>query len=596
MGTSKHADYDAYLEGIPYSDELKEGAKQAAGAARQAVDTLNPFSAPVHKAVPQQANSTSGETSWFTDFKWRNPFSDSITFDEDRSVLPPEQRRPTIYTYFDPKEKGKDEKVLDAELELVNVWRRAWWAKGFKPMVLGPGEAMSNPLYQKVVSMKLGQDMQFDLLRWLAWGTMGTGILCNWLAVPMAQHDDTLLNFLRHGDFPALTRFGDLGHGIFVGSKTDIERIIKTTIDTGAIRDADHFINAIPAGLLKVEESSGAIAFYDGDTISSNYGAIKEKFNDQSTMVEGLTNLAYLINSHLHTTWQAQFPRGIYVLKPLPSTSTNLVEPAVDIAKNLSQCSWSPLPNSCPPNIKECRTCVASTPLSVSLPPYFRNRTDVFTIATVPHPYTLNCLFHQRNDLNGKFVRRQTTRDKWILEATAELMGTAISSYARLVRFKDAVAGELSQTRTLWLTAEHPNEKQKKDDGEELDWIFGFQLPRHREQDGKSFGPVPGPERRPPPPKPEFHGPAAPSDNELEAEKKRLELSQQFLYTQKRKERLMNKRLQNFVEAWNLADTEAWKFVRAFNARRIIERRKWEDEEKAFLGQGLWDRLVDKIL
>ena len=54
----------------------------------------------------------------------------------------------------------------------------------------------------------------------------------------------------------------------------------------------------------------------------------------------------------------------------------------------------------------------------------------------------------------------------------------------------------------------------------------------------------------------------------------------------------MDPRLQirDVMEAWNLADTEAWKFVRAFNARRAMERRKWEDDEAVFIGKRTLDR------
>lgn len=208
----------------------------------------------------------------------------------------------------------------------------------------------------------------------------------------------------------------------------------------------------------------------------------------------------------------------------------------------------------------------------------------------------MNCLYHQRDNLNSKFIRRQTSRDKWITAATKELLGTGISAYARLGSLKDAVASDYSQARTLWLTAETTFNSQNDHDSEELDWLFGFTIPRKHMKAGKSESPIPGPERRPPPPRPEFGEEPALSDEELAEEKRRLELSQQFLQAPKRKDRAANLKLTRFVEAWNLADTEAWKFVRAFNARRSIERRKWEDEERAFLGQGLWDRLVDHIL
>jgi hypothetical protein len=50
------------------------------------------------------------------------------------------------------------------------------------------------------------------------------------------------------------------------------------------------------------------------------------------------------------------------------------------------------------------------------------------------------------------------------------------------------------------------------------------------------------------------------------------------------------------VEAWNLADTEIWRFVRAFGARKAMERAKWAEEEERFLSEGVVGRWVDKVI
>ena len=55
-------------------------------------------------------------------------------------------------------------------------------------------------------------------------------------------------------------------------------------------------------------------------------------------------------------------------------------------------------------------------------------------------------------------------------------------------------------------------------------------------------------------------------------------------------------RIREAVEAWNLADTEAWKFVRAFGARKAMEKAKWEEEEEKFLEKGMVGRWVDKVI
>jgi len=41
-------------------------------------------------------------------------------------------------------------------------------------------------------------------------------------------------------------------------------------------------------------------------------------------------------------------------------------------------------------------------------------------------------------------------------------------------------------------------------------------------------------------------------------------------------------KIRGVAEAWNLADTEAWKFVKSYRAREVVERLKFEEEESAF--------------
>ena len=118
--------------------------------------------------------------------------------DENRLILPVLVQRTPIYCYYDHTiEKDKDTKAVDSDLLLS--WRRAWWAKGFKPIILSPAEAMNNPRYEEVQKLpdKLDPALKTDLMRWLAWEDMGGGVLAHYLLFPMGDHDDPLLNFLR---------------------------------------------------------------------------------------------------------------------------------------------------------------------------------------------------------------------------------------------------------------------------------------------------------------------------------------------------------------------------------------------------------------
>ena len=589
------------MDNVPYGAELEQGAHQLVDHLPKLPKDaphvnmpawLNPLRQPAHKPPPEQADSKSGDMSWFSDFKWRNPFSSSVTAD-DRSVLPPVMDMPPVYTYFDPP---KNEKSKNAEHELLLIWRRAWWAQGFKPVVLSRSEAMNNPLYRRVQDLKLSEEIEAEMLRWLAWGNMGTGILCNWLALPMAHYDDPLLSFLRRGEYPTLTRYQGLDNGLFVGTKDHVEKALKIALESSDLQQASSIAEVTPPEAFKVDPDHEGIAFYSSATIKENYKRIQDKLDDDDTKAEGRTMLGRLINSHLQNTWQNHFSKGIAVLKPLAQNTTQMVEPAIDIARNLTQCASTPMPASCPPNQSKCRPCVSSQSMLISTPPVFRNTSTLFTIATVPHPYTLQSLIHAKGDLDLKFIRRKTNRDAWILAATKELLGTGWSSFARLAPLKDAVASEYGCARSLWLTAEEPIYLRTEKDLVELDWIFGFEIPRVGQglKSGKSETPVPGPERRPPPPKQEFDGPV-PSDKQLTKQKL---LGDKARVAVKRGEKGGKKEfvaLRDAIEAWNLADTEAWKFVRAFNARRQLERRKWEHEEESFLGKGTFDRWRDFV-
>ena len=619
LGTSSSDQYDPYLKDVPYGDKLQSGTHHAIDAAHQAVDHiptlpknvpaapdwLNPFKIPAH-APPEQPNSTSGDTRWYSSWKWQNPFSSSVTFEEGRSVLPPEARRPPIYTYFDISASKKDKKKQAAEKELLEVWRRAWWAKGMRPVVLGPAEAKANPHYRTLVSLELEKEMETELLRWLAWGQMGTGVLCNWLAVPMGTYDEPLVSFMRRGEYPKLTRYGDLGNGLFVGSKDQIEATIKTALSHPDILKKKSLMDAAPKAF-SVDKNHDGIAFYSPSVIKSQYSKVQAKLSEDATHAEGLHMLAQVINAHLHRNWHASFPLGVAVLKPLPQHTTTMIAPAVDLARNLTQCPDTPEISSCPPNTRNCAPCVSTSPMRISTPPVFRNKTEIFTIATVPHPYTLLALIHSTPTLDTPFIRRKTDRDSWILSATKELLGTGISSFARLATLKNAVASDYSAPQTLWLTAEdYSAPTLNEEQTEALDWTFGFTIPRSPPSNGRSETPVPGPERRPPPPKQDFEGPE-PSEKELEQEKLLLAAARLALEgkTPDGKSRgFMSKKgegpdvvaVKAVVEAWNLADTEVWRFVRAFGARKAMERAKWEEDEDRFLEMGMVGRWVDKVI
>lgn len=614
LGTSNTEAIDRHIESVPFiGPQLQNAAHMAADGAHHAVDSLekiphslpyvnalSPFKTPAHKPPPVQKNSTSGEASWYSDWKWRNPFSSSVTLDDDRTVLPLLKDRPAIYTYFDPQDetphgKKKDKTVKAAEKDLLQTWRRSWWAQGFKPIILSPAEAMNHPLYRVVQTFTMEAALKADLMRWLAWANMGTGIMSNWLAVPMAPHDDPTLSLLRRGEFANLTRYSGLEGGLFAGNKDDIEKFLKVAVGLKQLNASKSLTEALPNWGFDEYKNTG-VALYNSENIKTKYAAISKKLLSPDDFGDGMSELPRLINGHLHDTWQNTFSDGISVLKAVPKYTSQLTMPAMELARNVSQCPDSPIPSSCPPNRPKCSPCVATKPMTIAAPSAFVNKSSTFTIGTVPHPYTLTSLVAEKLPPPNyvKFIRRDTKRDSWIFDATRKIYKDGIPSYARLIGLKDAVASEYGSARSLWLIGERPPDGESRGDIEDIEFTLGFRLPREVLPDGKSETPVPGPERRPPAPPPELYGNGPiPSDSKLQLESTLLEQAKRVLRQSEKGGLQQAKEDRAVVEAWNMADTEAWKFVRAWNARRRKELQNWEHSEEAFMGKGMFARWRD---
>ncbi len=539
---------------------------------------FNPFRQPSHPP-PRQRNDTFGESSWYANWKWLSiPFSSSITLDENRSLLPPLRDRPPIYCYYDANKHAKDDADKEAESALLLTWRRAWWAQGFKPVILSAAEAMNNPVYEELQRVEMDAATKADMMRWLAWENMGGGLLAHYLLLPMGPFADPLLSYLRRGNYPSLTRWDGLEGGLFAGPKADISAAIKLVMGSPELRAAKDFVEALPVNAeedpFKLDDVPESLAYYSAQVLEKKYAKVAEAIS--TDRAKGLRSLNQLVNAHLHVTWQNSFPDGIAVLKPLPKHTTHMIDRAFELADRLSQCNESPLPSSCPPNLPRCSPCVAKQPMRITTPPYYRNNSALYTIGTVPHPYTFQLLSNFRDGIDVRWVRRDSKRDAWLATITKELLGTGISGAPRVLRFKEAVASDLAAASSLWLPAEDPPPADPE-------WRLGFAVPNPGVAGGAldrghAVPPVPGPERRPQPPHDPRDGPVAPAD-ELRREPGLLERARRVVVAARKGE---GKVVRDAVEAWNLADTEAWRFARAFLARAHVERLGWEKEEARY--------------
>lgn len=429
---------------------------------------------------------------------------------------------------------------------------------------------MNNPLYDELQRLDVEPTFKKDIMRWLAWENMGGGLLSHHLLFPMAAHEDSLLSFLRRGEYPGLTRWEGFDNALFAGPKAQIAEAITQALRNPKKKSAKDFIAAVTSDTFRVDPSHESLAFYDSKTVEKSYKKVSDEV--AADRDKGMKSLNLLINFHLHNTWQDNFSSGIAVLKPMPAHTSHMIEPALDLATRLIACSESPMPATCPPNLPKCTPCIPTHPMGIATPARYRNTSGLYTIGTVPHPYTLRTLDTLRDNIDVAWVRREIKRrDEWLYLVFQEHLGTGIPSSVRAVKFKDAVAGDWATSHSLWLTSE------KESLPLDLDWWFGFEIPQNTTDDGKSETPVPGPERRPKPKHNPDDGPIA-SDEELSREPHFLERAREVAKSELEED----VRVRSAMEAWNLADTEAWRFARAFLARARVERLKWEEEESIY--------------
>ncbi|KAL2852401.1 hypothetical protein BJY01DRAFT_208261 [Aspergillus pseudoustus] len=555
--------YSSSSEPEVLDEEMSAAAKYAPKFPSLKGVHLPTFRPPAHRPPDPQKDSSSGDSKWFNNWVWLNPFSSSITLDEDRSVLPPLLERPYIFTYYQAK-KDQDRDADNADAELLLAWRRAWYAQGFRPAVLGRGEALANPLYKSVQQLDLSPELQDDVSRWLAWGHMGDGLFANWHCFPMARYDDATLSSLRRGpDSEYIRSFSSAA--LLSGEKDSINGVIKAAI-RNSTKNAKSLLQLLPEDLLKSEQTN-SLAVYDSATLASHYPALTE---EPTSPTEG--RLEELINSHLHTAFQNSFPGGLIVLKPFAEHTTALVEPALRLARALSQCPHSIVPKSCPPNLPQCHPCDENKPMKISQPATYKNNSQAFTIGTIPHPYTLISLLQNSAEVTTRHVRRETARDEWLKEVTSEQLGRELGGGPRAVVTKKSVAEGSAIGTSLWMTVESLPAKVGQALPsrilDEFEWQLGFKIPRDSNVDANNEGDVK-----------ESMQHANPSKQGVGREYEILKQARELL---KRKTNRVN--IRSVAEAWNMADTEIWKFVKAYRARSIVEREKWEESEKDFLG------------
>ncbi|KAJ2970976.1 hypothetical protein NQ176_g7922 [Zarea fungicola] len=306
--------------GVPLSPSLSASTATSARkpplrpspASQSSFKGARPTTRPSHPP-PRQNDDAYGNSTWVVDPDGLSePFSKDITLDDDRTLLPSLPLRQPVYCYFDPLDKtavGEN----DTETELLLMWRRAWWARGFKPVILGPDEAKNNPLYPKLETLTVNSGLKRDLLRWLAWDTMEGGLLSHYTLFPMGT-DYTFLPALRHGQYPVLARAGGLASGLFWGNNQDVHAALRKAIDSinADTASATTLLDLVNPDMIGEDDTPPVLAFYNATTIAKKYPKLlldknKPKFGRLRNQ---------LINAHLQASWQNSYFLGIDLTWP----------------------------------------------------------------------------------------------------------------------------------------------------------------------------------------------------------------------------------------------------------------------------------------
>jgi len=141
-------------------------------------------------------------------------------------LLLEEPPRPKMHTYY---EKAKTDMTNEADADLLENWKKAWWDAGWEPLIITQQDAMLLPEYDEMIDLIVDPDFigEYNMqcyIRYMAMSAVGGG----W----MSDYDTFPLNhFLYHGrDLPyngMFTVYNGFVPSLVSGNKREYFRIAK---------------------------------------------------------------------------------------------------------------------------------------------------------------------------------------------------------------------------------------------------------------------------------------------------------------------------------------------------------------------------------
>lgn len=482
---------------------------------------------------------------------WRKP----IVFDPRYSVastkIPPAHRRCQVSTYIDSEDERQ--KVN----ELLQVWKRAWWAFGFEPVILTRKDCESNPNYSEFnASADIEVEYKVRNRKLFAWAAHGAGLYADYTAIPATWFDsDDTLELFKSCNFAHPVKYRDteldLFHADISYAKKIINALLKGSTDPELVDD------------LFYEEEQNLIAHYTPDNM-------EKMFDGNEKNVAETANIA---NAHLHHAFLSKYPKGIAILDPNGDDALN--EPARRLAKRLASCPQFEDSDSCPPtqpNLKMAdklqkshvpvrssseRLCgnpctskdgISTSPIHTEVTPFLPPaNSGYFSCVGIAHPLSVLTMTEGKADVNANSARKHLLRDPTVRALTSGyITSDMVGIDQRLLLVKDAMYTLPSISNSTWLIWEQEFGQDQVQE-ELVEWDLGFAMDEKR-----------------------------PSTRKNNKDSKTVSWIQQLGENAigrviPKKKKLKNDEDKTAIEAWNTGDSEMWKFLSGWLSQRNDE-------------------------
>lgn len=302
---------------------------------------------------------------------------------ENQYVFPSAPVRPKIYTYTelsfqqsvsDP-EATEQKLKFNLENEILETWKRAFYAMGFDPVVLQLSDALKHPKFSTYIEVS-DKEKKFKRMKhakWFALASIGSGAFSDYRVIPVTRtFNTTTFNILRHTHIPKSFKFIDSDSiPIAITSASTTEKIIQLILESEDSDDKSLQSRIAGEFQLYPGGNQNDIAYYSDKNIKAiNLGKLDKKNIDP---IYTLT----LMNTHLHQIFIHSNSEGINYFDPYnidiskknkksyrhpffnkfsPKIKTSnfqyLESPAINLASRLAQCPsdiYSEYKNLCIP-------------------------------------------------------------------------------------------------------------------------------------------------------------------------------------------------------------------------------------------------------